>query len=81
MAGPTASPMPFSIAHVTPYPWEQENEVNTYIERLTRELSDEKIEFLLNAEASLEEHCAHLIQAANKAGGHDNITCLLVRVD
>jgi len=48
---------------------------------LTRELSDEKIEFLLNAEASLEEHCAHLIQAANKAGGHDNITCLLVRVD
>ena len=30
----------FSIAHVTPYPWEeQENEVNAYVERVTRELS------------------------------------------
>jgi predicted metal-dependent phosphoesterase TrpH len=38
MAGPTASR--FSIAHVTPYPWEaQENEVNAYVERVTRELS------------------------------------------
>ena len=52
---------------------------------LTRELSDEKIEALLNAPttgpAPLEEVCARLVQAANKAGGHDNITCLLVRVD
>ncbi len=31
---------PFSIAHVTPYPWEaQENEVNAYVERVTSELS------------------------------------------
>jgi hypothetical protein len=30
----------FSIAHVTPYPWEaQENEVNAYLERVTSELS------------------------------------------
>jgi PPM family protein phosphatase len=56
---------------------------------LSRELSDEKIEYLLNSHsphsgsdsASLEELCARLIQAANKAGGHDNITCLIVRVD
>ena len=52
---------------------------------LTRELSDEKIESLLNAPTTsptpLEEFCARLVQAANKAGGHDNITCLLVRVD
>jgi len=52
---------------------------------LPRELSDEKIESLLGASgsgsASLDEICASLIQAANKAGGHDNITCLLVRVD
>ena len=54
---------------------------------LSRELSDEKIESLLNTRATgstpapLEELCARLVQAANKAGGHDNITCLLVRVD
>ena len=48
---------------------------------LTRELPDEKIEIILNAADSLEEACTRLIQAANKAGGHDNITCLLVRVD
>jgi protein phosphatase len=60
---------------------------------LTRELADEKIEAILNAgvkaagggevqgEAQLDQICARLIQAANKAGGSDNITCLLVRVD
>ncbi len=30
--------MPFSIAQVTPYPWEQHHEVNTYVERLSDEL-------------------------------------------
>jgi hypothetical protein len=31
----------FAIAHVTPYPWEaQEHEVNAYIDRVTRELSE-----------------------------------------
>ncbi len=31
---------PFAIAHVTPYPWEaQENEVNTYVREVARELS------------------------------------------
>ncbi|HEY3866041.1 MAG TPA: PHP domain-containing protein [Solirubrobacteraceae bacterium] len=40
MAGQMASSERFSIAHVTPYPWEaRENEVNAYIERVTRELS------------------------------------------
>jgi protein phosphatase len=52
---------------------------------LTRELSDETIECLLNAPQSsptaLDDICATLVHAANKAGGHDNITCLLVRVD
>jgi predicted metal-dependent phosphoesterase TrpH len=38
MALPMAAP--FSIAHVTPYPWEaQENEVNEYVRGVARELS------------------------------------------
>ena len=48
---------------------------------LTRELSDQKIEAQLTSSGSLDEICARLVQAANKAGGHDNITCLLVRVE
>jgi len=46
---------------------------------LTRELSDELIESLLRLELPLDELCTRLLGAANKAGGHDNITCLLVR--
>jgi PPM family protein phosphatase len=47
---------------------------------LTRELSDALIETLLRSGAPLEELCTRLVAAANQAGGHDNITCLLVRV-
>jgi protein phosphatase len=59
---------------------------------LTRELTDAQIESLLAAgltshdhgepklgEPKLEELCARLVDAANQAGGRDNITCLLVR--
>ena len=46
---------------------------------LTRELTDESIEALLFNSKSLEELCCRLVEAAKKAGGHDNITCLLVR--
>lgn len=46
---------------------------------LTRELSDPLVESLLSLDLRLEELCARLVNAAKKAGGHDNITCLLVR--
>jgi len=46
---------------------------------LTRELSDPLIESLLRLDLPLDELCTRLVSAANKAGGHDNITCLLVR--
>ena len=46
---------------------------------LTRELTDTQIESLLDADLSLDELCSRLVKAAKKAGGHDNITCLLVR--
>jgi len=46
---------------------------------LTRELPDSTIEKILNTNGTLEDRCARLIEAAKKAGGHDNITCLLVQ--
>lgn len=48
---------------------------------LTRELADNQIESLLGNDLPLDELCARLVSAAKKAGGHDNITCLLVRAD
>jgi len=48
---------------------------------LTRELSDSLIESLLDADFPLDDLCDSLVAAANKAGGHDNITCLLVRAE
>jgi serine/threonine protein phosphatase PrpC len=56
---------------------------------LTRHLADDRLESILSpttpgsgsAPTPLEELCSCLIHAANKAGGHDNITCLLIRVD
>lgn len=48
---------------------------------LTRELSDQSIQSLLAASRPLEEQCTCLVEAAKKAGGHDNITCLLVRAE
>ena len=50
---------------------------------LTRELVDAKIESLLTAGLPLAGHppiklCNQLVEAANHAGGGDNITCLLL---
>jgi predicted metal-dependent phosphoesterase TrpH len=54
MAGPMASR--FSIAHVTPYPWEaQENEVNAHVERVTRELSERGHRVLILAPSHSQE--------------------------
>lgn len=46
---------------------------------LTREVPDPLIESTLALDLPLAELCNHLVAAANHAGGHDNITCLLVR--
>ena len=48
---------------------------------LTRELNDDLIESLLGLDLPVESLCARLVNAAKKAGGHDNITCLLVRAE
>ena len=48
---------------------------------LTRELSDAAIESVLKLELPFKVLCTRLVEAANEAGGHDNITCLLVRAE
>jgi PPM family protein phosphatase len=48
---------------------------------LTRELNDSLIESLLSLDLPVEELCARLVNAAKRAGGHDNITCVLVRAE
>ena len=48
---------------------------------LTRELTDALIESLLALNLPLDALCSRLVEAAKKAGGHDNITCILVRAN
>ncbi|HET7104217.1 MAG TPA: Stp1/IreP family PP2C-type Ser/Thr phosphatase [Terracidiphilus sp.] len=48
---------------------------------LTRELEDERMQSLLARGGELEESCTILVEAAKEAGGQDNITALLVRVN
>jgi protein phosphatase len=48
---------------------------------LTRELSDADIASLLVQGQALDAQCTCLVEAAKKAGGHDNITCILVRAE
>jgi len=71
--------------HVTPDVFEHEAEPGDLFllcsDGLTRELSDSQIESVLASDLTLAVLCSKLVEAAMNAGGHDNITCLLVRVD
>lgn len=70
-------------SQVTPDVFEMEAEAGDLFllcsDGLTRELSDPAIRNLLSRELPLEMLSAHLVEEAKRAGGHDNITCLLVR--
>ena len=70
---------------VTPDVFELESEPGDLFllctDGLTRELSDSLLESLLRLDLPLESICSRLVAAANQAGGHDNITCLLVRAE
>jgi serine/threonine protein phosphatase PrpC len=48
---------------------------------LTRTLSHSEIQSHLIASVSPEHACRQLINAANRAGGSDNITCMVVQID
>jgi protein phosphatase len=45
---------------------------------LTGMLSDQQIQSILDESTTLEKRCKHLVDAANRAGGKDNITVLLL---
>ncbi len=70
---------------VTPDIFEMETEPGDLFllcsDGLTRELSDAAIESILSLELPLQVLCTRLVEAANEAGGHDNVTCLLVRAE
>jgi protein phosphatase len=72
-------------SRVTPDVFEREAEPGDLFllcsDGLTRELTDAKIESLLCCDHTLAVLCSKLVEAALHAGGHDNITCLLVRVE
>lgn len=46
---------------------------------LNRELHDDRIGAILSEDLPIEDLCRRLIDSANRAGGQDNITCVLVR--
>jgi len=68
---------------VTPDSFELEAEAGDVFmlcsDGLTRELKDAAIESILQCNVALEDRCSRLIEGAKKAGGHDNITCVLVQ--
>jgi serine/threonine protein phosphatase PrpC len=48
---------------------------------LTREVDDRRLEEILAGGQPLDEVCESLVCTANKAGGRDNITCVVVRTE
>jgi hypothetical protein len=63
---------PFSIAHVTPYPWEaQENEVNSHVGRVADELSQRGHRVLILAPSRSQEHVRASRKALRAARGRD----------
>lgn len=48
---------------------------------LTKELSDDRIAGMMADAGDLDDLCARLIDAAKAAGGHDNITAVVVRAE
>jgi predicted metal-dependent phosphoesterase TrpH len=62
---------PFSIAHVTPYPWEaEENEVNEYVRRVAGELSRRGHRVLILAPSRSQERVRESRRALRAARGN-----------
>jgi PHP domain/Glycosyltransferase Family 4 len=70
MLEPMASPERFSIAHVTPYPWEaREHDVNAHVERVAAELSRRGHRVLVLAPSRSQERVRDSRRALRAARG------------
>jgi PPM family protein phosphatase len=68
------------VADIQEFPVQRDDLFLIASDGLTRELTDAAIGSILQAaESDLQAVCGALIEAANAAGGRDNITCVLVR--
>ncbi len=65
-------------SHVRSFALKKRDRILLCTDGLTDMLVDKDIETILKAEADPQTACKRLIAAANKAGGHDNITTLVV---
>lgn len=57
------------------------NKVLVCSDGLNGMLSDEEMDAYMQKEQPVSQTCKELVEAANAAGGHDNITCLLLEVN
>lgn len=65
-------------AEITELPLESGDILLLCTDGLTREVPEASIAEILAGPQSIEQRCSHLIDAANNAGGHDNITAILI---
>ena len=65
-------------ADITELPLEPGDILLLCTDGLTREVSEQSIASILAGAQSIEQRCNQLIEAANNAGGHDNITAILI---
>jgi protein phosphatase len=64
---------------ITELPLESGDTLLLCSDGLTREVSEDRIAAILSGPEKIQDLCRHLIDAANAAGGHDNITVILIR--
>jgi protein phosphatase len=76
LGDPKSTPKP----GVKSRPLYQGNKVLVCSDGLNGMLSDEEMQVLLERDQEISLTCKELVEAANAAGGHDNITCLILEV-
>ncbi|UCF15610.1 MAG: serine/threonine-protein phosphatase [Phycisphaerales bacterium] len=65
-------------SHVRSFALEKRDRILLCTDGLTDMLGDKKIAAILKAETDPQTACITLVEAANRAGGHDNITTLVI---